>query len=83
MTTIQITMTQNESGRTECPHCRKQIPDDMITDDLSGCPLTVKCESPPGYLAAADAWPTEEDGDDDQEDGAPLPVMPAPVFELV
>jgi hypothetical protein len=55
MTTIQITMPPNESGRTECPHCRKQITDDMITDDFMSCPLTVKCESPPGYMAAPDA----------------------------
>jgi hypothetical protein len=80
--TIQITMPPNDSGRTECPHCGKQIPDDMITDDLSGCPLTVKCESPPGYLAATDAWPMEDD-DDDRDETASEPVAPAPVFELV
>jgi hypothetical protein len=63
--------------RTECPHCRKQLPDEMIVDDMSGCPLAVKCPGPSGFLGAAEAWPREDDEGDDGADEArkPEPVL--------
>lgn len=63
--------------RTECPHCHRHLADEMIADDFSGCPLRVKCASPPGFLAVASAWPDDagDDDDDTAETLAPEPVL--------
>lgn len=61
------------TDRTECPHCRRHIPTDMVADDFSGCPLVVKCSTP--TMQPVDAWPMDFD-DDDQDDGIVAPVVP-------
>ena len=60
-------------NRESCPHCRRQIPVEMIVDDFSGCPLRTKCAG--GGLQPADAWPAA--GDDEDDDGGVV-VLPEP-----
>jgi hypothetical protein len=67
-------MSKTTPLREQCPHCKKQLPIEMIVDDMSGCPLAVKCPGPPGYLAAPDAWPREDDEDDGDGEDEPSPV---------